>query len=231
MKRRNIIIACVIALAVLASAIGITLAYLTDSDSVTNTFTVGDLQVTLTEPNWEDGDGDGEIPGDTLVKDPTVLAEENDSYVRFVVRFIDSASGDVITNNARANKIMQTIRFDSTYNTANATPGTGITADESYSLSDLTGIPNVNPEFTLDSEISSAGVKYYNYSSVLEEGDKATLFTNVVIPTDWGREDLEILGAYEIEVCVQAIQAANFENAAAAFSALNDATGTEIVPD
>lgn len=65
---------------VLAIGIGGTLAWLTSQDTVTNTFTVGNVGITLTEPNWNTGEDEGGhvresalvYPGEKLAKDPTV---------------------------------------------------------------------------------------------------------------------------------------------------------------
>lgn len=67
---------------VIGCLLGGTLAWLTDkTDTVTNTFTVGDVEITLTEtPNADSDDNDTEndiwqaqmIPGNTYAKDPVV---------------------------------------------------------------------------------------------------------------------------------------------------------------
>ncbi len=99
--------------------LGSTLAYLTDTtDTVTNTITVGEVELTLAESavKYEDGvgyvDNDGEnnwtvtdgnvydtiVPGDSLVKDPTVTLVEDseDSYVFVKVEGLDSAAANGI---------------------------------------------------------------------------------------------------------------------------------------
>lgn len=61
------VIGCVL---ILAMAIGGTALYLTDNDSATNTVTVGDVKIDLTEPNWEDTND--VVPNQELAKDPQV---------------------------------------------------------------------------------------------------------------------------------------------------------------
>ena len=67
-------------------------AYFTDSDSATNTFTVGNVTIDLTEPNWDGADdtngnnipdyAENLTPLKTVVKDPTVEnTGVNDAYV------------------------------------------------------------------------------------------------------------------------------------------------------
>lgn len=99
--KKKILVACLcVALAVLTIA-GTTLAYLTDSKEVKNTFTVGKVKIALDEAKV-DTDGTpiaGEkrvteneyklMPGHTYTKDPTVTVLEGseDCYVRLKVTF------------------------------------------------------------------------------------------------------------------------------------------------
>ncbi len=89
MRTRNKVLALVLsaALLVVGSVFG-TLAYLTSTDSVTNTFTVGNVKITLDEAKTKaDGTVDGTdrvkaneyklIPGHTYTKDPTVHVDAN----------------------------------------------------------------------------------------------------------------------------------------------------------
>lgn len=83
-----IAMACVL---VLCTVIGGTLAWLTDrTPEINNTFTVGDINIDLTETGAAAGQTDGVldkaydfVPGDTLDKDPkvTVAANSEDCFV------------------------------------------------------------------------------------------------------------------------------------------------------
>lgn len=81
------------ALAVTA-VVGGSLAYFTDKDDKTNTFTVGNVDITLTEPNWEGNgseDAPAAYPGEPLAKDPTVKNDgANPCFVRIKVDGLDS---------------------------------------------------------------------------------------------------------------------------------------------
>ena len=70
MKRRKIIIAAVALLTLFL--IGGTMAYFTDTESVTNTFTLGNVNITLTEPNWVAANAEGLLPGAVVAKNPTI---------------------------------------------------------------------------------------------------------------------------------------------------------------
>lgn len=77
-------------LLVLALSVGGTVAWLTDSAAVTNTFTIGNVDITLSETGAEtDNNGDAVsksykfVPGQTLAKDPTITvrAKSEKCYV------------------------------------------------------------------------------------------------------------------------------------------------------
>lgn len=72
----------------LVAAILITgaLAYLTATDSKENKFTVGNVSIELTEPNWNEENGKNIVPGETIAKDPQIENTGlNDAYVYIMV--------------------------------------------------------------------------------------------------------------------------------------------------
>lgn len=77
-------------LLVMALSIGGTLAWLTDTDSVKNTFTIGNVDITLTETT---GETYSFVPGRTMAKDPkiTVTANSEKCYVFVEVKESDVA--------------------------------------------------------------------------------------------------------------------------------------------
>ncbi len=87
------IISLVLVLVLALTAIGGTLAYFTDTDNANNTFTVGNVDIDLTEPKWDEA-GNGEAkeayPGEPLAKDPTVTnVGINPCFVRISVEGLD----------------------------------------------------------------------------------------------------------------------------------------------
>ena len=78
---------------VAAIAVTGTIAYFTDSDAQTNTFTVGNVDIDLSEPNWEETgkkDAEDAYPGEPLAKDPTVTnIGSNPCFVRIKVTGLD----------------------------------------------------------------------------------------------------------------------------------------------
>ncbi len=72
--------------------VGATLAYLTDkTDDVVNTFTIGKVDINLTEPNWKPEEGLDLEPGAEIAKDPTVTnTGKNDAFVAVKVTGMDA---------------------------------------------------------------------------------------------------------------------------------------------
>ena len=86
-KKKWLIILAIIAIVVAAIAgIGIW-AYLTDTESATNIFTVGKVDITLTEPRWDEDNAKNITAKSKIAKDPTVKnVGANDAYVYLKVK-------------------------------------------------------------------------------------------------------------------------------------------------
>lgn len=101
MKKKLLAMCLVVALAATA-VIGGTLAYFTDNDVATNTFTVGNVDIDLTEPKWDDHGADEAetvYPGEPLDKDPTVEnIGDNPCFVRVSVSNLKQfgEKGDIV---------------------------------------------------------------------------------------------------------------------------------------
>lgn len=112
-KTKKILLSCLCVAAIITASVLGTLAYLTDTDSVTNTFTVGQVDIKLDETKV-DADGkpvDGAervqsneyhlLPGMTYTKDPTVTVQpvSEESYIRMILTVHNaSAVQTIITN-------------------------------------------------------------------------------------------------------------------------------------
>ena len=100
MKKKIISIALVVAMiAIIAAG---SFAYFTDNEVKNNEFTVGKVDITLTEPNWETQgkiDADTVYAGEPLAKDPTVTVADNSNpcFVRVKVENLDQfgPKGDI----------------------------------------------------------------------------------------------------------------------------------------
>ena len=95
--KKKIMALCLVAILAITAIGGATLAYYTDTDDADNVFTVGNVDIKLTEPNWVDEDPDDQIdgqadvyPGEALAKDPTVTnIGKNPCFVRVKVENLD----------------------------------------------------------------------------------------------------------------------------------------------
>lgn len=89
MTKKKIVSLCLAAVLVVMAIAGATVAYFTDTDTKDNTFTVGNVKIDLTEPNWEGSgkeDAPEVYPGEPLAKDPTVTnVGNNPCFVRISV--------------------------------------------------------------------------------------------------------------------------------------------------
>lgn len=195
MSKKKITLILAATVLIVSLIIGGSLAYLTDDATVTNTFTMGDIDISLTEPAWVPEDGLSMLPGDNTPKDPTVTAVDGDSYMRLVVELVDTTSGTVITDTGRIALILATINNG---------------ASVGFNTTD----------FTLDAVNSTDGVLYYNYNGIFTETSTATLFTNIIVPISYDRDDVTDMGSFSIRMTAQAIQSDNFADAATALAEL-----------
>ena len=94
------------ALIVVTATVFTTLAYLTDKEAVVNTFTVGNVSISLVETDV-DKDGDDQsndyhlLPGKTYQKDPTLTvdAESEESYIRMILTVHNHSAVQAIIDN------------------------------------------------------------------------------------------------------------------------------------
>ena len=107
MKKTLLTILCTVL--VCSCVMGATLAFLMDkTDSITNTFTVGDIEITLEETGATNGTQSCKLlPGNTYTKDPTVtvIKDSEDCWLFIKVdkstdfdKYIDSAIVDEWTS-------------------------------------------------------------------------------------------------------------------------------------
>lgn len=218
-KKILLLIVCVLAL-VTASVFG-TLAYLTDSTTVLNTFTVGDVGIKLDEtlvlPNGTavDNDADGTpdrteegneyhlIPGCEYTKDPTVtvLAGSEDSYIRMLLSINCLEELDAIFAPGGAD-----LKAIFTGYSEQDWIYVGETRDETANT--------VTHEFRYAKTVGG-------YDDNGEEADVVlpALFTAFAAPGILDSDDLKALEDLEISVTGEAIQASGFDGADAAWAA------------
>ena len=194
MKKKIISLCLVAALAVVAIA-GTSLAYFTDKDAKTNTFTLGNVDIELNEENW--AAPTAAVPDVEYAKDPVVTnIGENDAWIRV----------DVTLSDAEA--------FTAAAEKHNITDLATIFADHDEEKWTLAGTP------VYDDEANTLTYSYY-YNTVLAVGESTeALFTSVTIPAEFDNEDMKEIGAdFTIDVTAHAIQTADsYSTAAGAFA-------------
>ena len=210
--KKKILVACLcVALAVLTIA-GTTLAYLTSQETVTNTFTVGKVEIKLDEAK---ANADGTlvpnadrvkensyklIPGHTYNKDPmvTVLKGSESSYIKMTVTFTKAAELDAIF----------------------APTGADLT-------SIFNGYDSTNWIYKGNTEDTTANTRTYEFwykeAVAAPTADVAldALFDQIKAPDSLTNSDLNNLKDLKITVNAYAIQADGFATAEAAWAAFN----------
>lgn len=229
-------------LLVAASVLG-TMAYLTDSKDVKNTFTVGNVAIKLDEAKVDENgtqvvDKDGNpvarvteneyklLPGHTYVKDPTVtvLAPSVESYVRMKVTFNKASqiiamctdpefAEDGPTGVENAFPLIRMVKFVE----ANAAKWDGIIPDNMVDTEDMLADAKY---FDAKNDTLTYYFYYTETVAAIDADVKlATLFDSIKVP-EWATGDqLKALQGFEINVVAEAIQADGFENADDAWAA------------
>lgn len=99
MKKKLTIAALVVMLVALLLT-GMSIAYFTDEAEVENVFTIGDIDITLTEPSWDEDEVKDVLPGVEYAKDPIVKnVGDNPAYIRVEIK-IDGYNGQTVAPSA-----------------------------------------------------------------------------------------------------------------------------------
>ena len=226
MKKRNKILGLMVgAVALVGVSIMGTMAYLTSTDTVKNTFTVGNVKIKLDEAKVDEAGktitgNDAErvkentyhvYPGMTYDKDPmvTVLPKSEESYIRMKVRVVDANGNNKIDELKAA---FPEIKYPSYYSN-------GIFLLEKLVQGwDSQKWPCVSAS---DSEYQFRYYTSVKNESTTDEVTLVPLFTHIVIPNTVENTELAHLGNLKIEVVAEAIQKEGFTNADAAWTAFD----------
>ena len=215
--RKTLMIICC-ALVLVAISVGTTLAYLTDTEAVTNVFTVGKVGITLNEAKvGADGKaltGDAAervntnsyhlIPGQAYDKDPmvTIDAESELAYVRMMVKVTDY--GDLVNILQKEfGSYANFIGGNHQYIDAKKPVG----GEYAVPYVKLEAFANIDSSWTLTAwyrdETADTAVYEYRYNSMTEkkedEYDLTPLFKAFTLPGWMDNTDLAALGKeYEL---------------------------------
>ena len=223
MKLKNKSLLTVLAaVALVVTSVLSTVAYLTDTEKVTNTFTVGKVDIKLEETVVdEDGNETDEktdegneyhlVPGLEYSKDPTVtvLAGSEESYVRMIMTVYNEEAVSAIVNNPIHGLNDYADLFDGWDN-------------EKWNY----------VGFETDEENNTIAFEFRYYEAVAKtdvDKELEPLFTKLVAPGTLTNDELKALYGdettdtddFKIEVVGHAIQKATFESADEAWDAFN----------
>lgn len=232
-KSKALLLTLCAVLLVAASVLG-TMAYLTSTDTVTNTFTVGKVEIKLDETDVTSPTGPRVqansyklMPGTTYTKDPTVTvkAGSEESYVRMKVTFnnakaiialcTDPEFADEVTGVENAFPLIRMVNFVKT----NAAKWDGIIPDNMVETEDMLAMPKY---FAYDKTADTLTYYFYYKATVSgAEGDVVlpALFDTIKVPEHVTGEQLAKLNNFKITVVAEAIQAGSFANADQAWAA------------
>lgn len=208
-----LVVLCALVLA--AGSLFGTLAYLTDKDADTNTFTVGSVRLKLDEAKVkEDGtyvtDADNRtdenkyhlIPGHAYIKDPTVtvLGGSEESYVRMLATVTYAKDADAVF-------------------------GTDLTQWIDINEADWQVVGA--PVTTKDESAGTITRTYeFRYKETVAKSDADTklpaLFTRIQVPGEITKEQIVHLDEMVISVQAHGIQAAGFDTADDAWTAFEE---------
>lgn len=231
-KSKALLLTLCAVLLIAASVLG-TMAYLTSTDTVTNTFTVGKVEIKLDETDVTNPTGPRVtansyklMPGTTYTKDPTVTvkAGSEESYVRMKVTFnnateiialcTDPEFADEVTGAENAFPLIRMVNFVE----ANAAKWDGIIPDNMVETGEMLADAKY---FAYDKTADTLTyIFYYRETVTAPTADVVlpVLFDSIKVPEWVTGEQLAELNNFQITVIAEAIQAGSFANAADAWS-------------
>ena len=237
-KSKALLLTLCAVLLVAASVLG-TMAYLTSTDTVTNTFTVGKVEIKLDEAkvnaNGIPEEGAARVtensyklmPGNTYTKDPTVTvkAGSEESYVRMKVTFNNAKeiialctdpkfADDGPTGVENAFPLIRMVKFVE----ANAAKWDGIIPDNMVETGEMLADAKY---FAYDKTADTLTyIFYYRETVTATTADVVlpVLFNSITVPEWVTGEQLAQLEGFKITVVAEAIQAGSFADADDAWS-------------
>jgi len=209
MKKKITLVATSVLL-VAAMVIGGTLAYFTDvTETKENTFTVGNVDIELTEPSWDANETHNLMPAASFAKNPTITVQQGsedawvfmkvemnkfNSWLRLLAASNDSDNNNLFDYNANCTKCtgecqghLNEVDLEAFFGTAAYQAALdkwfgGVNHDQWQ-------IMNFDKVWaSIEASWSDPNIKtiepIFGYKQTLSEGDHVTLFTSVTMPGD-----------------------------------------------
>lgn len=233
-KSKALLLTLCAVLLVAASVLG-TMAYLTSTAKVENTFTIGKVEITLDETDVTNPNGPRVkansyklMPGTTYTKDPTVTvkAGSEDSYVRMKVTFNNAAALMEMLPSAENLEDFDDDEIALIKKVAPILFLTNYTAVDSVWLPEyaMLGMEKTLADpnyFVYDAQADTVTYIFYYPTTVTATTADVTLpvlFDTIKVPEHVTGEQLAKLNNFQITVIAEAIQAGSFTDAADAWS-------------
>ena len=243
MKKKSVLLMAVAVMLVAAMSIGGMLAYFTDEDSKTNTFTSGKVGITLTETSVADPEN-GVNAGTAIENGFSYKIYPGQSYAKAPVITVDSDSEDAYL--VAKVTITEKDNLYAAFNSEKAPDGVvqdwglslaGAGKLVSGGISDYTAAPatwqGMAGTMLKDSESKDyAFITYeepegkdtivYTYwfiNSVTKGQVLPALFTQVNVPAEFDNAEMAKLNGVNIEISAYAVQTVGFTNAKTAYDA------------
>ena len=234
-KSKALLLTLCAVLLVAASVLG-TMAYLTSTAKVENTFTIGKVEIKLDETDVTNPNGPRVqansyklMPGTTYTKDPTVTvkAGSEESYVRMKVTFNNAAALMEMLPSAEnledytANEIVLIKKVAPILFLTNYTMVDSVWLPEYAMLGMEKTLADPN-YFVYDAQADTVTYIFYYPTTVTATTADVTLpvlFDTIKVPEHVTGEQLAKLNNFKITVVAEAIQAGSFANAGAAWAA------------
>ena len=216
-KKAMLMTLCAIIL-VVATVFG-TMAYLTSTDEVTNTFTVGNVAIKLDEAKVDTNGSPVEgaarvkvndyklLPGHTYTKDPTIHvdAASEDCFIRAKVTLTNAKEWIAIATKYAGNKVENIIKGTDDNIWWVSQPAVDETAN------------TVTYTFVYKNESHTDELGKRIWTST--DSKDLVLFNEIAIPGGLTNDELAAVGSSKITVVAEAIQADGIANADAAWKA------------
>ena len=196
MNKKKIVTVCLVVALLAVCAIGGSLAYFTDTDTKDNTFTVGNVNIELTETEWVQNSIAN--PGVAVDKNPIVNnIGENEAWIRVNVTISDAAA------------------FKAAMQAHNITDLATIFAGHNEAYWERASI-------TEDADADTITYSYYYKEKVAKNTSTQPIFTSVTIPAAFTSAEMAAIGDdFTINVTADAIQTAGLDTVEAAFEAFD----------
>ena len=219
-KSKALLLTLCAVLLVTASVLG-TMAFLTSTASVKNTFTVGSVKITLDEakvtPDGKPVEGAARVaensyklmPGHTYTKDPTIHvdAASEDCFIRAKVTLTNAKEWIAIATKYADNKVENIIKGTDDNIWWVSQPAVDETAN------------TVTYTFVYKNESHTDELGKRIWTST--DSKDLVLFNEIAIPGGLTNDELKGVGSSKITVVAEAIQADGFETEAAAWAAFD----------